>query len=65
VLTVGSDLVPLVPCRAVLYSRPGYGAVAAQSGGYRTRGARRVARSARRGERAVRARNALFTKSYA
>jgi len=29
-----------------------------------TRGARRVAWSARRGERAARARNALFTKSY-
>jgi len=43
VLTVGSDLVPLVPCRAVLYSRPGYGAVAAQSGDYRTRGAGRAA----------------------
>jgi len=28
----GSDLVLIAPCRAVLYSRPGYGVVAAQSG---------------------------------
>jgi len=50
----GSDLVLIVPRRAVLYLRPGCRAVAARSGGCRTRGAGRT----------MRARNALFTKSY-
>jgi len=61
VLAAGSDLVSIAPCRVVLYLRPGYGVVAAQNGGCRTRGAGRAAcgANARRGVRAVE--RAVFT----
>jgi len=38
------DLVPSAPCRAVLYSLPGYGSVAMRGGLREMRGARRVER---------------------